>query len=223
MDMKKILQTDLPLKYLAHSEGVNKPLIIFLHGYGSNEGDLFSLRQELMPDYTYVSVRAPLTLYEGSYQWFSLQLPTGGLLQIEKELMNSEKILEEFISACAQKYQTTKDKIILVGFSQGAIMCYQMALKNPELVRGIACLSGMILPTQQITPGMDLKNLAIFIGHGTNDQRVPYFAGEVAYEALLKTSVRPTWRSYQGLGHSINEHEIKDINEWIQQTLTTPR
>ena len=66
------LQTDLPLKYLAQAtpESRDQPLVIFLHGYGSNEQDLFGIKDELPKQYTYLSVRAPRVMQEGSYQWF---------------------------------------------------------------------------------------------------------------------------------------------------------
>jgi phospholipase/carboxylesterase len=222
-----ILHTDLSLKYLSHtpSDTKNKPLIIFIHGYGSNEKDMFSMKSEFMPEYSYVSVQAPLSLFPGGYQWFSLQMPNGGLIQIEKELNNSRKLLEDFIKAIAVKYQTMTEKILLIGFSQGAIMSYEIALKNPKAIRGMAALSGAILPTLQlqITAGYDLKNLAIFIGHGTNDNRVPYSAATIANETLSKTTIKPEFHTYQGLGHSINQAELADLKKWIVKTLSTPR
>ena len=65
-------QTDLPLKYLeqANADSNHQPLVIFLHGYGSNEQDLFDIKDNLPESYTYLSVRAPMVMQEGSYQWF---------------------------------------------------------------------------------------------------------------------------------------------------------
>jgi phospholipase/carboxylesterase len=229
---KEKIHTDLPLKYLEHvpnsvidQNNKNKPLIIFLHGFGSNEEDLFELKSELMPDYIYLSVRAPMQIYNGSYQWFSLQMPAGGLIQVAKELSENGKLLEDYIKAAAKKYDTSADKIFLVGFSQGAIMSYELALTKPQSVRGIVALSGMILPTleSQITPGTDLKNLAVFIGHGSLDNRIPITAANTAKEILSKTSIKPEVHTYEGLGHSINQKEIRDINEWIQKTLSSKR
>ena len=215
------LQTNLPLKYLAHapSKTPNTPMIIFLHGYGSNEEDLFDLKDQFIPEYTYLSVRAPMELYQGSYQWFNLQqsLSTETINQIQ----NHTKLLEDFISQAAVKYQTSPDRILLVGFSQGAIMSYELALKKPEIVRGIIALSGRISPMtlSQVTPGLDLKKLAIFIGHGTKDDRIHVREALSAYEALSQTSITPEYHAYNGLGHSINLEELEDIRQWILKTL----
>lgn len=227
LNAKEKILTDLPLKYLVHTKGPtkDKPLIIFLHGYGSNEEDLFALRNALLPDYTYISVRAPLHLYGGGYQWFSLQPPAGGLLQVAKELNDSHKLIESFVAAAAKKYETSADKIVLVGFSQGGIISYEFALKKPLSVRGMAALGSMMLPTlqQQITPGQNLQGLDVFIGHGVEDNRIPISSALAAQQILLKTSIKPEYHSYNGLGHSINDALMKDLHDWILKIINTPR
>ena len=224
---KEKIQTDLPLKYLVHTSGSTKdrPLIIFLHGYGSNEEDLFALRSELLPEYTYISIRAPIHLFGAGYQWFSLQPPAGGLAQVARELSDSTKLLEDFIKAVARKYETPAEKIILVGFSQGGIMSYELALKKPQVVRAMAALGSMMLPTlqQQITPGTNLYGLDVFIGHGVEDNRIPLSSALATQQTLLKTSIKPEYHAYNGLGHSINNALMKDLHNWILKVVNTPR
>lgn len=220
------LHTDLPLKYIvqAPADPRNKPLVIFLHGFTRNEEDLFHLKKNFLPEFTYISVRAPLPIYSG-HQWFSLQMPSGGLAQVGQEIKDSSKLLADFVKAAAQKYQTDTEKVFLVGFSQGAMMSYELALRRPTVVRGIAALSGAMLPIvqNQMTPGRDLKNLAVFIGHGTEDNRIPLDSASAANSTLSKTSITPTFHSYEGLGHTINHKELADINAWIKHTLLTNR
>lgn len=220
------LHTDLPLKYIvqASADTKNKPLVIFLHGFTRNEQDISHLKNDFLPEFTYISVRAPFPIYSG-YQWFSLQMPTGGLAQVGKEIKDSSKLLEDFVKAAARKYQTDTEKVFLIGFSQGAMMSYELALRKPTTVRGIAALSGAMLPIvqSQMTPGLDLKNLAVFIGHGTEDNRVPLDSASSANTTLSRTSIRPTFHSYEGLGHTINHKELADINAWIKETLSRNR
>lgn len=56
------LHTDLPLLYLEQTQGDarNQPLVIFLHGFGSNEEDLFGIKDALPSTWTYLSARAPM-------------------------------------------------------------------------------------------------------------------------------------------------------------------
>ena len=224
MENSNTLHNDLPLHYMAFTaaELINKPLIILLHGYGSNEEDLFGIRNDLIEGYTYLSVRAPMTIRQGSYQWFSLQMPLAGTNEVFKQIQNHTKILEDFIIAASKKYKTSSENIILIGFSQGAIMSYELALKSPTSVKGIAALSGRISPSllSEITPSMNLENLSIFIGHGTKDDRISVKEAITANDILTKTSITPEFHTYEGLGHSISEDELNDIRQWLLKTLT---
>ncbi|MBV4519529.1 dienelactone hydrolase family protein [Pseudomonas sp. SWRI74] len=214
------LQTDLPLKYLeqATADSRDQPLVIFLHGYGSNEQDLFGIKDELPKPYTYLSVRAPMVMQEGSYQWFRKK-GEGAYNGETDDLKSSGQLLLDFVVQAAKKYHTEPDKVYLVGFSQGAIMSYEVALRHPEAVGGIAALSGRILPVLQaeLKPDEKRQSLAIFIGHGTADKRLPLSDGTEANSLLQSVSLEPEFHAYQGVGHSISAEEMQDLNAWLQR------
>lgn len=213
------LRDDLPLRYLeqAPADTRNQPLVIFLHGYGSNEADLFGLRQRLPVTYTYLSARAPQTLEQGSYQWFQRK-GQGAYDGVTEELAGSAELIGQFVRGAVAKYHTQPDKVVLVGFSQGAVMAYEVGLRHPQSVRGIAALSGKILPllAAQVKDSPDLQRLGIFIGHGTDDRRLPYSDGEQANRLLRGASLQPQFHAYPGLGHGISEAEIEDLKAWLQ-------
>jgi phospholipase/carboxylesterase len=214
------LQTDLPLKYLeqANAESSHQPLVIFLHGYGSNEQDLFGIKDDLPATYTYLSVRAPMTMEEGSYQWFRKK-GEGAYNGKTDDLKSSGQVLLDFIAQAAKKYHTEPDKVFLVGFSQGAIMSYEVALRHPEAVGGIAALSGRILPVLKSELKKEEKHpsLAIFIGHGKEDTRLPFKDGTDADNLLQSLLLKPEFHAYEGLGHTISAAEIEDLNAWLQR------
>lgn len=214
------LHNDLPLKYLeqANSESVNQPLVILLHGYGSNEQDLFGIQNEWPAQYNYLSVRAPIVMEEGSYQWFR-QKGKGAYNGETDDLKTSGQVLLDFIAQAAKKYHTEPSKVFLVGFSQGAIMSYEVALRHPEAVGGIAALSGRILPVLKsaLKPNEELQKLAIFIGHGTADKRLPFHDGTEADSLLQSLSLKPEFHAYPGVGHSISAAEIQDLSAWLQR------
>jgi phospholipase/carboxylesterase len=214
------LQTDLPLKYLeqATADSRDQPLVIFLHGYGSNEQDLFGIKDELPKPYTYLSVRAPMVMQEGSYQWFRKK-GEGAYNGETDDLKSSGQLLLDFVAQAAKKYHTEPDKVYLVGFSQGAIMSYEVALRHPEAVGGIAALSGRILPVlrAELKPYEKRQSLAIFIGHGTADKRLPLSDGTEANSLLQSVSLEPEFHAYQGVGHSISAEEMQDLNAWLQR------
>ncbi|EIK96301.1 phospholipase/carboxylesterase [Pseudomonas sp. M47T1] len=217
-----VLHTDLPLSYLEQAPSVtlDKPLVIFLHGYGSNENDLFQLRDQLPEGYTYLSVRAPQTLEEGSYQWFHKQ-GDGPYDGVTADLASSRQVLHDFIAKAIAKYHTKASKVVLVGFSQGAIMSYELGLREPQSVRGIAVLSGKILPVLQgeLKPNPALESLSIFIGHGMDDDRLPFTDASEAQRILHELGLTPDFHAYADLGHSISKTEIEDLNAWLGDVL----
>ncbi|AZD54030.1 phospholipase/carboxylesterase family protein [Pseudomonas chlororaphis subsp. aurantiaca] len=212
------LHDDLPLLYLeqAPADSRDRPLVIFLHGYGSNEEDLFDLKDGLPADYTYLSVRAPQTVEEGSYQWFHKQ-GEGAYDGVTAELADSAKLIDAFVRQAVAKYHTRTDRVFLVGFSQGAIMSYELGLRHPQAVRGIAALSGKILPVlrSQLKSGEGLEQLAIFIAHGTADMRLPYSDGSEADSLLRGLGLAPQFHAYPGVGHTISDTELQDLNRWL--------
>ncbi|MFW9078956.1 alpha/beta hydrolase [Pseudomonas sp. P2757] len=214
------LQGDLPLKYLeqVHPDAEPRPLVVFLHGYGSNEADLIGMKFQLPKHYNYLSVQAPMSLGEGRFQWFRKK--GEGVYNGETDdLKLSSQKLREFIAAAAQKYHAQPDKVYLIGFSQGAMMSYEVGLRRPAVVGGIAALSGRLLPVlkAELKAQQQRPPLNIFIGHGTADDRVPYSAGTEADALLQKLSYKPQFHAYPGVGHSISAAELRDLNAWLQQ------
>lgn len=214
------LHTDLPLNYLAQADeqAGNRPLVIFLHGSGSNEQDLFELKGELPRDYNYLSVRAPKSMEQDRYQWFAKK-GDGVYDGDTSDLKASGQMLLDFIDKARAKYSTDASKVYLVGFSQGAMMSYEVGLRPPVVVGGFAALSGRLLPVlkAELKPGQAPLPLSIFIGHGTADDPVPYRHGTEANALLHKLDYQPEFHAYPGVGHSISAAELRDLNGWLQR------
>lgn len=214
------LQSDLPLKYLeqVHPDAEPRPLVIFLHGYGSNEADLIGMKFQLPAQYNYLSVQAPLSLGEDRYQWFRKK-GEGAYNGETDDLQASGQKLRDFIAQAAKKYHAAPDKVYLIGFSQGAMMTYEVGLRAPVAVGGIAALSGRVLPVlkNELKAERQPLPLHIFIGHGTADDRVPYHDGTAANDLLKKLDYKPEFHAYPGVGHSISAAELRDLNGWLQQ------
>ncbi|MBA1242394.1 alpha/beta hydrolase [Pseudomonas japonica] len=216
-----VLQHDLPLSYLAQA-GANPqahPLIIFLHGYGANEEDLFEIHERLFPDFTYLSVRAPMPLGEGRYQWFSKTPDNGPYEGVPAEVQRSLETLRAFVTEAGRKYKVAPRRIYLVGFSQGAMMSYELALQYPDSVGGIAALSGKLTSgmRQRLAPLPGLAQLPVFIGHGTADPILPYAEATQANEALLKVGIKADFHAYPGMTHGVSKTEVDDLAKWLFQ------
>ncbi len=217
------LLTDLALPYLAATpaDAKDKPLIIFLHGYGSDERDLFSIRDDLSQDYSYLSVRAPSEVDGGGYKWFTQDVDQTDYEGVTSDVSKSTDLLRTFIEQATEKYGTQPDKVVLVGFSQGAMMSYQIGLQHPELVRGIAPLSGKILAPlkARLKPDDRLNALKVFIGHGSADSRVPFSGATEARTLLDNLLINPEFHAYAGAGHTITAAEVADLDRWLENLL----
>jgi phospholipase/carboxylesterase len=99
------------------------------------------------------------------------------------------------------------------------MMSYEVGLRPPVAVGGIAALSGRLLPVlkAELRAEQQPLPLHIFIGHGTADDRVPYRDGTEANALLQKLAYSPEFHAYPGVGHSISAAELRDLNAWLQQ------
>jgi phospholipase/carboxylesterase len=207
---QKGIQNDLPLKYLVQQPANNSshpPVIILMHGYGSNEADLFELKDVLPKNFLIISVRAPLSLAKNAYQWY--RKPT-----INTDIKTSGVTVQNFITAVVKKYHVSQ--VYLSGFSQGAMMSYEVGLNAPELLKGIAPLSGMIQEVMKpLQPSEALKKLKIFVGHGDADNRIAYSEAVDAVAYLKKLQLSPEFHTYEGMQHAISDEELKDLVRWL--------
>lgn len=194
------------------------PLLILLHGVGSNEKDLFGLAGQLPGNYRIVSARAPIELQEGSYAWFRFDMVDGVRIAHEDEAERTRLQLIRFVEQMSKKYNTPFDKIYLLGFSQGAIMSYSVSLTSPKSVRGILALSGGILPSLKnvVKPNDELKDLRLFIAHGTADEVLPLSRAIDARAYVESLGIIPSYYEYRGMAHSISREELLDINTWLK-------
>ncbi len=189
------------------------PLLVLLHGYGSNEEDLFSFVPTLPEDWLIVSFRAPMTTPYGGYAWYEIDLT-------DKEKFINVPQAEEALSAILEKIMTItnhygliKNETHLCGFSQGAILSYALSLRHPDLFSKIACLSGYPeekLLTDIVKDKKKLEQLRFFVSHGTDDAVIPMEMGRKAADLLYDLSCYFSFREYMS-GHGVNQKNYMDL------------
>lgn len=194
----------------------NDPAIIFLHGYGSNENDLFALAPQMPGNYYVFSLRAPFKIGADQYQWYEIKRTTGSIeINFEQEEQSRKKLIS-FIDELVIKYKLNKSKIIVAGFSQGGILAEAIGLTAPEKVAGVACFSGRFLPELKpmIKAKALLQNKKIFLAHGTQDQLLTINVAEENYKILNELGLKVTYKK-DVIGHSISAILIKEFNLWL--------
>ncbi|WP_417431359.1 alpha/beta hydrolase [Halpernia sp.] len=210
----------MDLKYLLREPGNITPkttLLVLLHGYGSNEEDLFSFVPTLPEDWLIVSFRAPLnTDFEG-FSWYDIDFNNAekfvGVQQAEK----AEKAILESILRISNQYGLTENETHLVGFSQGGILSYALSLNNPELFSKVACMSCYLEEKILHNISKDkkkLEKLRFFISHGTDDAIIPLEWGRKAADFLYEKSCYFSFREYMS-GHGVNQKNYMDLMDFF--------
>ena len=182
-----------------------------LHGRGSDEHDLFGLKEHLDPRLNIYSLRAPNEYEWGGYSWFDL-FDDGSV--DSKSFEHSKAEILSFINSLKT------EKLFLFGFSMGAIMCYAIALTQPTICSGILALSGFA-PTQLENEYKlnELQHLQIFVSHGISDQVIPVSSARKTKDLLSRSNAVVTYKEYQ-MSHQINDQCLNDIKTWFDNVLS---
>ena len=192
------------------------PVLILLHGLGSNENDLLSFAPHLDPRYRILSVRAPRSYSYGGFAWFDILFDQALPRPNESQLKEARQTLVSFLAEVDQEYRPSR--VYLAGFSQGAIMSYLTALTHPSLVNGVLAMSGYVIKTPDLptTASGTLKALPIFSTHGVNDRVLPVFLGRTAHQYLQSLQLNVTYREYP-MGHEVSPACFEDCRRWLTE------
>ena len=199
------------------------PLLLLLHGVGSNEHDLFGLAPHLDPRLAIVSARAPYTRAPGSYAWFDVQVLPGGGFRIQEEMWrHSLTLLVEYITTIAEEHGAEPRRVYLGGFSQGAIMSLCVMLTRPELVAGVVAMSGRLLPEviPMARPASDLAGFPVLVTHGTADQVIAVRYGREIRDHLQGLPVDLTYQEFP-MGHEVSGESLGLVSGWLSARLPT--
>jgi phospholipase/carboxylesterase len=192
------------------------PLVILMHGVGSNEENMFSFADDLPDNFLVVSARGPLTLRPNSYAWFQAQIMPDRSIINEEQAENSRKEIIHFIEDLKNVEDFDEEQVYLMGFSQGGIMSYSVALTEPEKIKGIAVMSGRLLSEVKplIVSDDRLKKLNIFISHGTHDSVLKFGYATDAVDYLDSKGLHPEFHQYPE-DHNINQQMLSDVVKWL--------
>lgn len=195
------------------------PLLILLHGYGSNKEDLFSFADELPDDLLIVSAQAPLSIGNGGYAWYSINFDDiNGKFSDLKEAKQSIDEIANFIEEIKTKYNTNPDKTFLLGFSQGAILSYSLSFFHPNKIQHILALSGYI--NTELLPeniSSEIKT-DYYCSHGSVDQVLPVEWARNSKPFLDNLDFQNEYSEYN-VGHGVAPQNFYSFKKWIEARL----
>lgn len=204
---------------IKHPEVSGKsPLLLLLHGYGSNEEDLFSFASELPEEYYVISARAPFDMAYGSYAWYAINFDADeNKFSDIGQARASRDIIASFIDELVANYAIDADNVTLIGFSQGCILSYAVALSYPEKVQRVVAMSGYFNPEIAVDDYLENKfdNLKIFASHGTVDQVIPVEWARKSIPTIQVLGIPIVFKEYP-VGHGVAPQNFFDFKNWLQ-------
>jgi phospholipase/carboxylesterase len=175
-------------------------ILLLLHGYLGNEDVMWTLTKPIPDTYLMLAPRAPVKMGSDQYSWHEIspQWPSINTYQtLTEDLLNHVQSWMDREGMVMSEYN-------LMGFSQGAVMAYALAILHPEVVRKVAALAGFIPHSwkKQLTSA-PFTHQEFFIAHGKNDDIVPIKKARQTVNWLEEKNAQVTFCEAD-IGHKIS-------------------
>jgi phospholipase/carboxylesterase len=197
------------------------PVLIMLHGYGSDENDLFSFASELPEELYIISVRAPHTLQPYGNAWYAIN-PNAekGKWSDNDQAIQSRDLIATFIDEVCKTYPVDATNVTLLGFSQGTILSYAVALTYPEKVKHIIALSGYINTDiiLQNFQNYDYSKLDFYCSHGSVDQVIPVAWARQTPAILESLNIKYKYSEFP-VGHGVAPQNFHELKAWLKDRI----
>jgi len=189
--------------------GTSERTLLLLHGTGGNERDLLSLGRELDQNASLLSPRG--RVLENGIPRFFRRLAEG-VFDLE-DLKRRTHELADFVAAAAEHYQFPADRVVAVGYSNGANIAASLLLLRPQTLRGAILFRAMVplMPPAQL----DLSSVRVWIGAGDKDPIIPTSESQRLAELLRSAGADVTIRFFDA-GHNLTNNEIETARDWLK-------
>ncbi|MFO8099036.1 MAG: alpha/beta fold hydrolase [Salinibacter sp.] len=184
--------------------------IILLHGRGASAQGMLALADELdLPDVAYLAPQA------ARRSWYP-QSFLAPLEQNEPELSSALQRMSTLLDQI-QDAGLEADRVVLLGFSQGACLATEYAARHPQRYGGIAALSGGLIGPEDAPLEYEgwLADTPVFLGCSDQDPYIPLERVQDTADVLDRMGARVTTRIYEGMGHTTNEDELRHLRRLL--------
>ncbi|MEX1136682.1 MAG: alpha/beta fold hydrolase [Balneolales bacterium] len=186
--------------------------MILIHGRGATAESVLMLADEFgQPDVAYIAPQA------AGNTWY----PHSFLAPIQQNspgISSGLQVIDDLIDQL-KKVKISKDRIVLLGFSQGACLATEYAARNPKKYGGIVGLSGGLIGPdgthRDYTGSFD--QTPVFLGCSDVDFHIPLQRVNETAEVFERMEAKVTKRIYEGMGHTVNEDEVGFVREMLRE------
>jgi predicted esterase len=189
--------------------GDSSRTLLLLHGTGGNERDLIPLGRELDPNASLLSPRGKI-LENGMPRFF--RRLAEGVFDLE-DLKRRTNELADFVAAAMRHYKLAVDRVIGVGYSNGANIAASMLLLRPEILHAAILFRAMVPLVPDKLP--DLSSVCVWIGAGDQDPIVPASETQRLAEFLRHAGADVTVR-FAKAGHALTKDDVITARNWLE-------
>lgn len=198
-------------------------LFFLFHGWGADGANLLDMALALSHDFPQAEFHLPNAPYPceantSGFQWFSLS--DESIKALLKEAETSSNLIEAYIREKTQQAQLDYTKVVLLGFSQGAMLAKHLALTRPHLCQVVASYSGKLI---DIPNNMTAERVPIILIHGDEDTVIPIEAMIESYKRLRDLKFTVDAYRMADLGHAINQAGLELGHQFIKYHLGLER
>lgn len=216
--------TKLQFKRRAAASGRATSIVVFVHGYGADGGDLLGLADPLaahLPNTVFVAPDAPekCTGNPFGFQWFPIPWLDGSSeAAAAAGLASSSRLLNAFLDARLKDENLLPQAMALVGFSQGAMISLHVAPRRPRPVAGVVAISGRLLVPELLVTQSTVKPPVMLV-HGDADPVVPFDSMAQAGAALTEAGFDTFGYVMKGTGHGIAPDGLRVTLQFLKDRL----
>jgi phospholipase/carboxylesterase len=208
--------------------------VVLLHGFGAPGDDLVALADGLDVTARFVCPEAPLELgglYGDSRAWWLLdlarledELRSGGPRDRRDEVPDglpaARAHVLRLIDQLSARFAVPPDRIVLGGFSQGAMLALDVALHREVPPAGLVLMSGTLIAQSEWEPRMaSLAKVPVLLSHGRHDQLLPFSVAEALRDRLTAVGAAVEWHAFLG-GHEIPQVVLSALRGFLAARLT---
>lgn len=238
--MREATLGGLKVRFLGGDDGDGGgqgPAIVLLHGFGAPGTDLMPFAGEIAaPEGTrWIFPEAPLLLPAelgggmGRAWWMidvmrlQMAMMMGSARDLTKEepegMAEARALVDAMLDALTEELSIPDGKLVLGGFSQGAMLSCDLALRTDRPLAGLVLMSGTFLAEDAWRPLMKKRRgLAVLQSHGRQDPLLPFDIAEQLRDALTEAGLDVTWLPFDG-GHGVHPGVIDEAVVFLKERL----
>lgn len=205
--------------------GAPDSIVVLLHGYGADGGDLISLAPlwaRLLPRTLFLSPHAPFPceINPAGRQWFGFEGVSPEMILAGTRMAAS--MIDGFLDASMAEHGVPAGSVALVGFSQGAMMALHVAPRRADAIAGVLSFSGALVAPDRLADEAKTRP-PIQLVHGDADPVVPFSSMAQAATALKASGFAVETERRPGLPHAIDQVGLAAGARFLARVLGAPQ